>query len=142
MMAQVVTPPDLELFLTRFIRERMGVETDVRQPSDWRAIKPLVVIRDDGGPMAERLVFQRTLGVTVHAGVRADVVAAGRLARRVFSLLSSDAVVSAGDSPISSVLYDGFNGPYRVTEQHDCSTWYFTASYLAVGEVLVIDDPA
>lgn len=142
MMSQIVTPPDLELFLTRFIRERLHVETDVKQPSDWRAVKPLVVIRDDGGPMAERLVFQRSLGVTVHAGARSDVATAGRLARGVFSLLSSDDVVSAAGSPITAVLYDGFNGPYRVTEQQDSSTWYLTASYLAVGEVSEIDDPA
>lgn len=132
----IVVPPDIEAFLCAYIRKALGVEVDCKQPRDWDGSTPLVVVRDDGGPMTGPCTYERTVGVSVYAGSRADVTAAGALARRVLGTLSSMDVVLADGSPIAAVLHDGFNGPYRVTDAHDASAWYMTASYIAVGDAI------
>lgn len=134
-MEQIVTPPDLESFLCGLLRARLGVEVDVKQPAGWDASAPLVVVRDDGGPMTGERTYSRAVGVTVYAGTRQDVSGAGALARRAMAVLSSNLAVASPGSPVASVDLGGFNGPYRVTDGHDTSAWYLTASYSVVGEV-------
>lgn len=135
-MSRTVLPPDLEGFVTGYLRERTGVEVDVKEPSGWDGSAPLIVVRDDGGAMTGPVTFERSLGVTVHAGTRQDVAEGGRLARLCHGLLSSDDAVMADGSPIAAIDRDGFNGPYRITERQDTSTWYLTAAYSVVGEVM------
>lgn len=134
-MSQTVLPPDIEGFLTSYLHDALGIEVDVKEPSGWDGSTQLIVVRDDGGAMTGPSSFEHTLGVTVHAGTRQDVAEGGRLARLCHGLLSSDEVVTAEGSPIAAVERDGFNGPYRITERQDTSTWYLTAAYIAVGEV-------
>lgn len=134
-MSRSVLPPDLEAFLTGYLRAVLGVETDVKVPSGWDGTTTLVTVRDDGGPMTGPTTFDRSVGVTVYAGSRQDVSESRALARRAFAALTSPTIAWEKGSPIAAVIEGGCNGPYQATDDHDAAVSYMTVEYSAVGEI-------
>ena len=139
MMARV-TPPDLELWLTGYLRSVLTAEGFVVQVSNKEPTtlqlpltKPLVVIRDDSGAKLSQVSFDRSVGVSVLAGSRMNDRPANDLARAVVAILTDDSIVEAPGSPIAAVVWDGCNGPYAVTEDHDVARRYATVEYVTVG---------
>ena len=134
-MSQSVLPPDIEKFLTGYLRTFLGVETDVKVPAGWDGATALVTVRDDGGPMTGPTTFDRSVGVTVYAGSRQDVSESRALARRAFAALTSPTIAWEKGSPVAAVIHDGCNGPYQTTDDHDVAVSYMTVEYSAVGEI-------
>lgn len=134
-----LTPPDLELFLTQYLRERAAargdlVRVDNKEPSDLDVESdPVIVVRDDSGTRLDWPSFDRSVGVSVLAGTRRYDKPANDLARVVFADLTDDAIVTWPGSPIASVEWDGCNGPYAVQEQLDKARRYMTAQYVVIG---------
>lgn len=135
----MVLPPDLESFLCAHLRAHLtdvpGLQAGDKRPQDYTGTFPLVVVRDDGGSQAERVMFDRSLGVTVTAGTRSNNGPAKRLARRVYALLTDPSIVSVPGSPICAVVEDGCNGPYPVSEELDVACYYLAVEYSAVGDI-------
>lgn len=134
-MAQSVLPPDLEDFLTGYLRAVLEVETDNKVPYGWDGATTLITVRDDGGPMTGPTTFDRSVGVTVYAGSRQDVSASKAIARRAFAALTSPTIVWEKGSPIAAVVEGGCNGPYQTTDDHDAAVSYMTVEYSAVGSI-------
>ena len=143
-----VLPPDVELFLTGYIRSQLtaaGVVASVgnREPSFGGTnptkvplVKPIVVVRDDSGAAGElRATFDRSIGVSVLAGAKSDVKPANDLARLVYAILTDPDIIEADGSPVAAIDYDGCNGPYAVTEEIDVARRYMTVEYTVVGSV-------
>lgn len=133
--SQTVSPPDIEQFLTRYLRAVLGVEVDNKEPDGWDGTTTLVVVRDDGGAKTGEVTFDRSVGVTVHAGTRQDTQPAMRLAQRAYAALTSPTIAWEKGSPVAAVIDDGCNGPYRVDDDHDASACYLTVEYSAVGDI-------
>lgn len=141
-MGNMVIPPDCAGFAAAFLRDRLGVECDVKVPAAWDGATPLVVVRDDGGPMLEPPAFDRTIGVTAYAGTRQDGANAARLASLAFAALTSADTVLAPGSPVASVIGEGCTGPYPVDDSaRDVSCSYLTVEWSAVGEIVSTDGP-
>lgn len=132
---QAVTPPDIELFLCRYLSAVLGIEVGNREPSGYDGSAPLAVVRDDGGTLTGEVTFDRSVGVTVYAGNRQSTSESGALARRAFASLTSPTIAFEKGSPIASVVGDGCNGPYRVTDEHDLTSSYMTVEYSVVGDI-------
>lgn len=135
-----VSPPDLERWLCDFLRSRFPeVSVGNKEPTDLGAVlplsKPLIVVRDDGGPREGWTLFRRTVGVSVLAGTRISDVAANELARRVAALLSDDSICEVPGSPVTRVEWSGCLGPLAVPERVDVARRYLTVEYVvaAVG---------
>lgn len=135
-----VTAPDLEMWLTNYVRSTLSAEgEDVqvgsKEPPALKLPlqKPLVVIRDDSGNRRSHVSFDRSIGVSVLAGSRMNDLPANTLARTVAALLTDDDIVHAPDSPIASIEWDGCNGPYPVAESLDVARRYLTVQYTVVG---------
>ncbi|MGW9345590.1 hypothetical protein ACWGR3_28975 [Streptomyces albidoflavus] len=135
-----VTPPDLELWLTKLVRElaaadNLVVDVTNKEPADLQLPlgRPLIVIRDDSGPRLDWTTFERSIGASVLAGSRRNDRPANDLARWLASVLHDNGLVDVTNSPIASVIWDGCNGPYAVPEQLDVSRRYLTAQYVATG---------
>lgn len=135
-----ITPPDLELFLTTYVRalaadEGKNVSVSNKEPATLilPLSKPLIVIRDDSGVRRDHPTFDRSIGASVLAGSKQNDQPANDLARWLISVLMDDAIVEAQNSPIASVEWDGFNGPYAVDEELDVARRYMTGSYIVVG---------
>lgn len=135
-----VTPPDLELWLTAYLRTvltdaGLSVQVSNKEPADLALPlkKPLVVIRDDSGNRLSHVTFDRSVGVSVLAGTKANDKSANDLARLVMAVLMDDAVVSAAGSPVASIEWDGCTGPYPVAEDLDVARRYGTVEYIVVG---------
>lgn len=134
-----VAPPDIELFLTGYLRERAtarGASVDVgnKEPTDLDLDSPdQIVVRDDGGPRLDWTSFERSVGVSVLAGTRQHDWPANELAREVFTDLTDEAILTWPGSPIASIEWDGCNGPYAVTEQADKARRYMTVQFTVIG---------
>lgn len=135
-----VTAPDLELWLTGYLRgvlagEGLSVQVSNKEPADLKLplARPLVVVRDDSGPRESAVTFDRSVGVSVVAGTRRNDKPAGDLARLVVAVLTDEVIVTAPGSPIASIEWDGCNGPYSVDEQLDVTRMYATVEYVVVG---------
>ena len=117
-MASVI-PPDLELFLTGWLRSNItdipGLQVGNRIPDDYDGSYPLVVVRDDGGTQsADRVTFDRAIGVNVLGWTRNDTKPCRDLAARVYGVLTSEPGILIGfaeGSRICAVVSDGCNGP-------------------------------
>lgn len=141
-MGQMVIPPDCAGFAASFLRGALGVECDVKIPAAWDGSTPLVVVRDDGGPMLGPPAFDRTLGVTAYAGTRQDGSESMRLAALAFAALTSPDAVLAPGSPVASAVPEGCTGPYPVDDPaRDVSCSYLTVEWTAVGEIVSTDGP-
>ena len=135
-----VTAPDLELWLTGYVRgvlaaEGVTAQVSNKEPGDLvlPLAKPLVVILDDSGVRLSHVTYDRSVGVSVLAGTRTNDKLAGDLARLVMAILTDDAIVEAVGSPVAAVDWDGCNGPYPVVEELDVARRYGTVQYTVVG---------
>lgn len=135
-----VKPPDMEAWLIQYLRgelsaEGLDVQVANKEPAKLATPlkRPLVVIRDDSGSRLDWVTFDRSLGVSVLAGTKANDKKANDLARLVASILGDDAIATAKGSPIAAVEWDGCNGPYAVVEDHDVARRYLTVQYTVVG---------
>jgi hypothetical protein len=95
--------------------------------------RPLIVIRDDSGARRDYPTFDRSVGATVLGGSKLNAKPVNDLARWLLAVLMDDAIVDAPGSPIASVEWDGFNGPYPVDDPLDVARRYMTAQYTVVG---------
>lgn len=137
----LVLPPDLELWLCGYLRGRLSDVPDLRvsnkEPPMYDGSHPLVVVRDDGGAQSERILFDRSMGVTVRGWTRQNDKPCKDLARRVYALLTDDPGIlsnHAENSPILAIDESGCNGPYPVTEDADVCRFYMTVEYTAQGD--------
>lgn len=135
-----VTAPDLELWLTTYLRaalaaEGVAAQVSNKEPSDLKLplSKPLVVIRDDSGPRLSQVTFDRSLGVSVLAGTRTNDKQAADVARLVMAIMTDEPIITAAGSPVAAIEWDGCNGPYPVTEELDVARRYGTVQYTIVG---------
>ena len=135
-----VTPPDLELWLTGYVRARAAAEGQTvtvgnKEPDrlSLPLVKPLIVIRDDSGSRLGWTTFDRSIGATVLAGTRQNDRPANDLARWLAGVLMDDEIVLAEGSPFASVDWGGCNGPYAVADPLDVARRYMTVQYIASG---------
>lgn len=136
----MVTPPDIELWLCEWLRSNIkdvsGLQVGNREPEDYRGEYPLIVVRDDGGGQSDRVVFDRSVGVTVRGWTRSNSKPCADLARRVYALLTADPEILQGfaeGSPILAIDESGCNGPYPVSEDANVARYYLTAEYSVSG---------
>ncbi|MBO3663733.1 hypothetical protein [Microbacterium stercoris] len=135
-----VTPPDLELWLTGYVRalaagEGLVVDVSNKEPPTLSLPlkRPLIVIRDDSGPRLSHVTFDRSIGASVLAGSKQDDKPANDLARWLAAVLFDLDLPLADNSPIAAVDPSGCNGPYAVDEELDVARRYLTAQYVAAG---------
>jgi len=103
-----VLPPDLELWLCAYLRARLKssfpmVVVSNREPDDYDGSRPLVVVRDDGGSQSNRVLFDRSVGVTVRYGSRSAPKPCRDLAARIYGMLTDPAICSLDGSPIAGI---------------------------------------
>lgn len=134
-MVQTISPPDLEAFLTGYLRAVLGIECDNKQPGGWDGSTDLCVVRDDGGAKTGLTTYDRSIGVTVYAGTRQDTKPAMDIARRAYAALTCPTIAAEKGSPIAAVIDGGCSGPYRIDDDHDASACYMAIEYSVVGEV-------
>ncbi|MGW9270799.1 hypothetical protein [Microbacterium sp. NPDC055599] len=135
-----VTPPDLERWLTGYVRELAAAEAvevvvSNKEPATLAVPlrKPLIVIRDDSGSRMDWTTFDRSIGASVLAGSKQYDTPANDLARWLAGVLFDDALPLVEGTPIASVEFDGCNGPYAVPEELDVARRYMTAQYVVAG---------
>ena len=137
-----VTPPDLELWLTRHVRALAaaeGIDVDVsnKEPKDLGAVlpmpRPLIVIRDDSGPRTEVVTFDRSVGASVLGGSKQADQPVNDVARWLAGVLFDRDIVLEKPCPIAAVIDDGCNGPYAIDDPVDVARRYMTAQYVVVG---------
>lgn len=135
-----VIPPDLELWVCDYLRGRLKPSLETlrvsnREPDDYDGSYPLIVVRDDGGSQSGRVLFDRSVGVTVRGGSRAASKKCRDLAASVYTLLTDPGICSMEGSPIAGIDWDGCNGPYPVAEDADIARFYMVFGFSAVGTV-------
>lgn len=142
-----VTPPDLELWLTGYVRalaavEGLNVSVSNKEPPKLTVpmVRPLIVIRDDSGPRLSHVTFERSIGASILAGTRLNDKPANDLALWLAGVLFDldlplglDVPAPISPPPIAAVDPSGCNGPYAVPEQLDVARRYLTAQYVAAG---------
>lgn len=136
----VVLPPDLEAWLCDYLRDKLEpsystILVHVREPDDYNGSYPLVVVRDDGGSQSNRVLFDRSIGVTVRYGSRTLPGDCRDLAARIYGLLTDPEICSLDGSPIAAIEEDGCNGPYFVAEDADIARSYLTVEFSAIGDI-------
>ncbi len=135
-----VTPPDLELWLTGYVRALAAAEgqdatVGTREP-DKLALplaRPLIVIRDDSGNRESHVTFDRSIGATVVGGSKQNPKPANDLARWLAGVLFDLDLPLVDGTPIAAVDPSGCNGPYAVSDALDVARRYMTAEYTVVG---------
>ena len=105
-----------------------------REPDDYDGSRPLVVVRDDGGSQSNRVLFDRSVGVTVRYGARAAPKSCRDLAARIYGLLTDPAICSLDGSPIVAIEEGGCNGPYFVAEDANIARCYLALEFSTIGE--------
>ena len=137
----LVVAPDLELWLTGYLRDVLSmdgldVQVSNKEPANLGLplTRPLVVVRDDSGVRLSQVTFDRSLGVSVLAGTRLNDRPANDLARLVQAVLTDDVIVGAEGSPVAAVQWSGCNGPYPVVDDLDVARRYSTVQYTIVGD--------
>lgn len=136
----LVLPPDLEMWLCDYLRTKLEpsfgtIRVSNREPADYSGSYPLVVVRDDGGSQSNRVLFDRSVGVTVRYGSRAAPKACRDLAARIYSLLTDPEICRIDGSPVAGIDEDGCNGPYAVAEDANIARYYTVFEFSAVGVV-------
>ncbi|OOB90746.1 hypothetical protein [Rathayibacter sp. VKM Ac-2630] len=135
-----VEPPDLELWLTGYVRaaaaaDELDVAVGNREPPTLQVplARPLIVLRDDPGARLSSVTFDHSIGFSVLAGSRRNEKPARDLARWLAGLLFDEEIVLAEGCPIASVVWDGCTSPSSVVDQLDVARFYGTAQYVAAG---------
>lgn len=138
----LVIHDDLELFLTAWYRMRLGarpeafldgLEVDRVEPSTGTFPGRLIVIRDDGGPSTSLLTGERSVGVSVLAGTKADPQDAKDIARLAHAL-SSQIPSADPANPVSNVVDS--TSPVLVPESQPHARAYFTLTLAVAGRLL------
>lgn len=139
----LVVHDDLELFLTSWYRARIlsrpepvcaDTEVDRVEPSPGPDFpKKLIVIRDDGGPETSILTGERSVGVSILAGTKANPKDAKELANIVYALRSQ---IPSSDpaNPVAAVLDS--TSPVMVPEAQERARVYFTLTLAVAGRLL------
>ena len=133
-----VLPPDLEAWLCAYLRGKLKpsygkILVHIREPDDYDGSYPLVVVRDDGGSQSNRVLFDRSIGITVRYGSRTLPGDCRDLAAKIYGLLTDPEICSLDGSPIAAVEEDGCNGPYFVAEDANFARCYQTVEFSAIG---------
>ncbi|GGH34226.1 hypothetical protein [Microbacterium album] len=135
-----VTPPDLELWLTSYVRAQAAadghnVTVSNKEPANLSAplTRPLIVIRDDSGSRLSHVTFDRSIGASVLAGSKQNDKPANDLARWLAGVLFDLDLPLVEGCPIAAVDPSGCNGPYAVADELDVARRYMTAGYTVVG---------
>lgn len=137
-----IIPPDISLWLCRHLRSQISeprLQVGVRIPDSYDGSYPLIVIRDDGGGQADRVLFDRSLGVTVYKGAPNDPKPCRDLAAEAYAVLTDDRIGYVPGSPIAGVVEDGCNGVYPVSGDQETCMYYMTVEYTAVPDNLYIN---
>ena len=134
-----VLPPDLEAWLCAYLRSQLTpshgtIHVSNREPDDYNGSYPLVVVRDDGGSQSNRVLFDRSIGITVRYGSRSAPGPCRDLAARIYGLLTDPEICSLDSSPIAGIDEDGCNGPYFVAEDANIARCYLTLEFSAIGK--------
>nr|DAF35626.1 MAG TPA: tail completion protein [Caudoviricetes sp.]DAG85094.1 MAG TPA: tail completion protein [Caudoviricetes sp.] len=134
-----VLPPDLEAWLCAYLRSQLKpshgtIHVSNREPDDYNGSYPLVVVRDDGGSQSNRVLFDRSIGITVRYGSRSAPGPCRDLAARIYGLLTDPEICSLDSSPIAGIDEDGCNGPYFVAEDANIARCYLTLEFSAIGK--------
>jgi hypothetical protein len=131
-----VIPPDMELWLCDYLRARLpDVTVSNREPDDYLGSRPLIVVRDDGGIQSNRVMFDRSIGVTVCGWSVSNPKPCADLARRVYGLLTADPdIITADGSPIAAITGDGCNAPIPTTGDMSYARYYLTIEYCVCGD--------
>lgn len=135
-----VTAPDLDLWLTDYVRSLAATEGKIvdvgnKEPPTLTIPlkKPLIVIRVDSGSRLSHVTFDMSVGASVLAGSRQNDKPARDLALWLASILHDDELPQVAGSPIASVEWSGCNAPSAVTDPLDVSRQYLTAQYVVIG---------
>ncbi|QAB18790.1 hypothetical protein Leucomu_13505 [Leucobacter muris] len=135
-----VNPPTLDLWLTNHVRalaaaEGHTVDVSNKEPETLQAplARPLIVLRTDSSTRLDWTTFDCSIAASVLAGTRRYDTHAIELATWLAGILFDNALPDEAGSPVVRVDWDGCNGPYAVTEDHDVSRQYLTAQYVAAG---------
>lgn len=136
----------MELWLTTFVRacaaqDGYDVTVSNKEPSTLALplTRPLIVIRDDGGPRLSHVTFDCSIGASVLAGTKQNDKPANDLGRWLAAILHDlelptiDMPVPVAPTPIVSVEIDGCIGPTAVTDSLDVARRYLTAQYTIAG---------
>jgi hypothetical protein len=96
-----VLPPDLEAWLCDYLRGQLKpslgtIRVANREPDDYDGTYPLVVVRDDGGSQSNRVLFDRSIGITVRYGSRSASGPCRDLAARIYGLLTDPEICGRG----------------------------------------------
>ncbi len=135
-MADAEIDPDVELYLTGFIRTELAARSEVggfvsnrewsppasnpnARPPVWQ-----VIVRDDGVVDGELIVADAAVGISVLAGTMDNPGEAMRLARIVKAIVKTTPADFAG--PVTVVR--SFTGPYRIQEPALYARAYMTCS--------------
>lgn len=128
-----VLPPDTELFLCTWLRSEanrlnLNIEVGNQEPETltFPLTRPLVIVRDDGGPQSSPITYERTIGLTVLGGSRRDAQATMDLARTMYALATSTQACLAEGSPLVAIDHGASQPPYRVADEADTTRAYMT----------------
>ncbi len=136
----LIVHDDLEAFLVSWYRQRIlarpepvcaGVQVD---RVEFEPLPPkLIVIRDDGGPETSLLTGERSVGVSILAGTKANPGDAKELANIVYALRSQ---LPSGDptNPVAAVVDS--TSPVMVPEAQERARVYFTLTLAVAGRPL------
>lgn len=136
----LIVHDDLELFLTSWYRSRIaarpeavcqGVTVNRVEPSTLPA--KMIVIRDDGGVETSILTGERSVGVSILAGTKANPKDAKDLAAIAYALRSQIAS-SDPSNPVAAVLDS--TAPVMVPEAAEKARVYFTLTLAVAGRLL------
>lgn len=147
-MATHVLPPDEELVLTGYIRDRLiGTQWDTALVSNRLTrrgngdeVEPAedyaVIVRSDGGPRGEPPTFARRFGIRVF-GPDGDGngTLTGALARYVAASLPA---APKTQTPIAALNH--LSGPYRVPETVGRPEAYITCEFVLVGQPITFQE--
>lgn len=138
-MGSRVLDADLELFLTKFIRDELaligtpiaqGVFVSNQFPATQRP--KTVVVMDNGGPSASIITTQAQLGVTVAAGDDPSQGADAKALALLVKMIINDSPRPLPGNPVADVVRA--SGPYRITEANGQPTYFMTFELIVVGQ--------
>lgn len=135
----MIQPPDIELWLCDWLRSSItdvdGLQAGNREPSDYTGDHPLIVVRDDGGGQTDRVLFDRSVGVTVKGWTRSNPYECRRLAARIYAILTDESILQCrSGGPVLAVDEPSCNGPYQFDDDNECACYYMTFRYILDGE--------
>lgn len=136
----LIVHDDLELFLTGWFRARIAARPEpvcagvvVNRVEPATLPPKLIVIRDDGGPETSILTGERSIGVSILAGSKANPKDAKDLAAIAYALRSQIASPDPSN-PVAAVTDS--TAPVMVPEAQERARVYFTLTLAVAGRLL------